>query len=440
MRLLSVSLVLVVAMPHFVEAQTVVSVAPTVETDPVVGGGDAADDVAIWRNPSNPGLSVVIGSDKRSGLAVYDLEGNQLQFLRDGKMNNVDLRNGFSLDGERVDLVAATNQSDDTIALYRLDPATRSLSPVSSIATGLDVYGTCMYVSPLTGSFFVFVDSRAGLVEQWELIDAGTGSIGGALVRSFSVGSETEGCVADDETADLYIAEEAVGIWKYGAEPGDGATRSLVDGTVPGGNLTADVEGLTLYYGSDGVGYLIADRVEPGEQHVRLVRARGDQRARRDVSDRGRKRNRRDLGHRRHRRDPGCAGRSLPAGSLRRSRRTERRRPPELQAGALANDRRRLLSAPAHRHRRQRHAPPSTERSRPVAARRAPGGSDRPGDLAALKPLDRSRAPKKEPASERTRRRANRKPIESQSTRAYRIGTTASTPQPAERRLIRFPR
>jgi 3-phytase len=258
MRLLSVSLVLVVAMPHFVEAQTVVSVAPTVETDPVVGGGDAADDVAIWRNPSNPGLSVVIGSDKRSGLAVYDLEGNQLQFLRDGRMNNVDLRNDFSLDGERVDLVAATNQSDDTIALYRLDPATRSLSPVSSIATGLDVYGTCMYVSPLTGSFFVFVDSRAGLVEQWELIDAGTGSIGGALVRSFSVGSETEGCVADDETADLYIAEEAVGIWKYGAEPGDGATRSLVDGTVPGGNLTADVEGLTLYYGSDGLGYLIA--------------------------------------------------------------------------------------------------------------------------------------------------------------------------------------
>jgi hypothetical protein len=132
------------------------------------------------------------------------------------------------------------------------------LSHVSSIVAGLEVYGTCLYVSPVTGSFFVFVDSRAGLVEQWELVDDGTGSIDGTLVRSFAVGSEAEGCVADDETAQLYIAEEAVGIWKYGAEPGAGATRSLVDGTAPNGHLTADVEGLTLYHASDGLGYLIA--------------------------------------------------------------------------------------------------------------------------------------------------------------------------------------
>ena len=41
------------------------------------------------------------------------------------------------------------------------------------------------------------------------------------LVRIFDVGGHTEGCVADDEYAVFYAAEEAVGIWKYGAEPGE---------------------------------------------------------------------------------------------------------------------------------------------------------------------------------------------------------------------------
>ena len=78
------------------------------------------------------------------------------------------------------------------------------------------------------------------------------------MVRAFSIGSQTEGCVADDESADLYISEENTGIWKYGAEPGDGTARTQVDTTGSGGHLTGEVEGLALYYGSGGAGYLIA--------------------------------------------------------------------------------------------------------------------------------------------------------------------------------------
>src|SRR5688572_22315589 len=59
------------------------------ETAPVPSGGDAADDPAIWVHPTDRDLSVVIGTDKESGLAVYDLAGNQLQFLPHGSINNV---------------------------------------------------------------------------------------------------------------------------------------------------------------------------------------------------------------------------------------------------------------------------------------------------------------------------------------------------------------
>ena len=78
-------------------------------------------------------------------------------------------------------------------------------------------------------------------------------------MRTFDVGSEQlEGCVADDELGRLYVGEEAAGIWRYGAEPGDGDAKTLVDTTGSGGHLVADVEGLTIAYGQGEEGHLVA--------------------------------------------------------------------------------------------------------------------------------------------------------------------------------------
>src|SRR5262249_44232403 len=81
-------------------ADSLESVFATVETDPVPQGGDAADDPAIWINPNDPAKSTIIGTDKMGGLAVYDLSGKQIQYLPDGRMDNVDLRDGFKLGGQ----------------------------------------------------------------------------------------------------------------------------------------------------------------------------------------------------------------------------------------------------------------------------------------------------------------------------------------------------
>ena len=98
------------------------SVAAAVETDPVPNGGDAADDPAIWVNTRDPSRSTVIGTDKEGGLAVYDLGGKQLQYLPHGRMNNVDLRDGFRLAGAEVTLGTASNRDTNTIAIYKVDP------------------------------------------------------------------------------------------------------------------------------------------------------------------------------------------------------------------------------------------------------------------------------------------------------------------------------
>jgi 3-phytase len=235
------------------------SVTAAVETEPVPNAGDAADDPAIWVDPDDPTRSTVIGTDKQGGLAVYDLGGKQLQYLADGQMNNVDLRDGFPLAGTNVTLVTAGRRDTNTIAIYKVDPASRRLQNVAArdIHPGFETYGSCMYRSKSTGRLYYVVNSKNGDVAQWELYDSG-GRVDAKEVRSFDVGSQVEGCVADDELGHLYVSEEEVGIWRYGAEPTDGTKRVMVDSTGSTGHLVADVEGLVIAYGRGGDGFLIA--------------------------------------------------------------------------------------------------------------------------------------------------------------------------------------
>jgi 3-phytase len=234
------------------------TITATVETDPVPNGGDAADDPAIWVNPGDPAQSTIIGTDKRGGLAVYDLGGKQIQYLPDGHMDNVDLRDGFKLGDQTVTVVTASNRQDNSIAIYKINSQTRMLENVAArkIKHNLAVYGMCMYNSPKTGKAYYFGTSKSGDIEQWELFDNG-GKIDAKKVRGIKLNSTVEGCVADDQLGHLYIAEEAIGIWKFGAEPDAGSERTQV-AKVGDGRLFADVEGLAIAYGKDGAGYLMA--------------------------------------------------------------------------------------------------------------------------------------------------------------------------------------
>jgi 3-phytase len=237
-------------------AHTVVAV---LETPPVDSSGDAADDPAIWVHPTDPLLSLVIGTDKDRGLHVYDLEGQLLQSLPDGRMNNVDLRDDFMLGGLAVTVVAASNRSNESIAFYLLNPATRRLTSAgTAVPTGLgDPDGLCMYRSAVTGAYFVFIaDSGAGAFQQWRLSDDG-GQLGATLVREFDVGHAAEGCAADDELGNLFVAEEGGALWRYSAEPAGGSTRTEIDRVNGPNGLRADLEGITIWYGAGSSGYLV---------------------------------------------------------------------------------------------------------------------------------------------------------------------------------------
>ncbi len=237
----------------------IATVFPVVESAPVDNPGDAADDPAIWVHPKDPSLSTVIGTEKQSGLFVYDLSGKVIQYLADGKMNNVDLRSGFLLNGKEVTLVTASNRTDKSLSIYAIDETTRKLVNVADGLqdTGMiDPYGSCMYKSN-DGAIYAIINDSDGNVKQWALRESRKGRVSAELMREFSVGSQTEGCVADDKRGVLFIGEEAVGVWKYGADPESGDAREAVVMAADDDALTPDVEGMSIYHGENGDGYLV---------------------------------------------------------------------------------------------------------------------------------------------------------------------------------------
>lgn len=228
------------------------------ETDTVASWFDAADDPAIWVHPTDPDKSKIICTDKKWGLRIYNLTGKEIDSYKVGKMNNVDIRYNFPLGNKKIDIVGCTNRSNNTISLYSISESGQ-LTNVngSSIKPNMaEVYGFSFYHSLRSGKYYALVLGKEGQFEQYELFGNGKGKVNGEMVRSFKLSSQAEGIVADDEYGSLYIAEEDVAIWKYSAEPvNDTGTRVGYPGD---GKLRADLEGLTMYYASNGRGYLLA--------------------------------------------------------------------------------------------------------------------------------------------------------------------------------------
>lgn len=236
----------------------------SIETTPVAHSGDAADDPALWRHPTDPSQSLLIGNDKGGALDVYNLDGSLQQRISGGFFGNVDVRTGLATANGVRDIAAVYRGG---LRIYAIDPDARELVQATDDITGSIPVpsggeGLCLYRSPVTSDLHAFVISRAGNVAQYQLGDAdGDDLVDAQLVRSWSMGSESEGCVADDENGALYIAEEDVALWRYGAEPTDGTTsddRTAVDRvTSAGGRLAADIEGVALARGPNGAGYLL---------------------------------------------------------------------------------------------------------------------------------------------------------------------------------------
>jgi 3-phytase len=131
-----------------------------------------------------------------------------------------------------------------------------------------------MYAAPGGGGHFVFVNNGDdGIYRQWRITAQGGRAVA-EQVREFTVGSQAEGCAADDETGALYIAEEAGGLWKYSARADGGAERQEIDRVDGPNGLEADIEGVSVWQGSGGRGFIVLSN--QGADNYAVYRREGD--------------------------------------------------------------------------------------------------------------------------------------------------------------------
>jgi myo-inositol-hexaphosphate 3-phosphohydrolase/phosphodiesterase/alkaline phosphatase D-like protein len=252
--------------------------------------GDS-DDPAIWVHPTDPSQSRVFATLKDGGLVSFNLQGEIIETYRpaafgDIRYNNVDLVYGFkgmSRMGEfRTDLAVVSDRKNDTLVILQINPETGEIHDVTSpemlkTVFGVDdgeatVYGLATYTSPVSGKSYVFVTQASGnKVAQIELIPQigptdkfyVTAEVVRILELPVPTGdpedSQSEGLVVDQELGLLYVSlENELGILRFSAEP-EGGDRFTVIQPVGADYLVPDIEGLSIYYGPNGTGYLIAN-------------------------------------------------------------------------------------------------------------------------------------------------------------------------------------
>jgi 3-phytase len=219
-------------------------VSAVVETDPVPSRADAADDAAIWIHPDDPGASLIVGTDKQSGLLVYGLDGSERQYLPVGHTNNVDLRTAPWGDSDRT-VVVASGRRPSELLILTLDHASGQLQLQKRHKVRLrEPYGICLYQDG-NQQPYVFLNSTEGTLIQYA-VDP---EYDITELRYTKIASQPEGCVADDDAGMLYIGEERRGIWRMSADPDDPMDPEMFD-AIGAGHLMPDIEGLALYNGS----------------------------------------------------------------------------------------------------------------------------------------------------------------------------------------------
>ena len=270
-----VAVLLIPAWAFTAWSQPVHTVKPVLATESVSAD---ADDPAIWVHPTDPTLSLLIGTNKakapEGGLALFDLNGRLLQTVEGiDRPNNVDVEYGMVLGGTKVDIVVCTERYKSRLRVFAVDPLDRRLTDVSCLE-GLTVFagqegemaacmGVALYRRPSDGAIFAIVSRKQGpsgaYLWQYRLSDDGNGRVRAHQVRQFgnvSAGGEIEAVAVDDELGYVYYADEGYGIRKYHADPEhpDAGTELCVfarDG------FTGDREGIAVYNAHDGTGLIV---------------------------------------------------------------------------------------------------------------------------------------------------------------------------------------
>ncbi len=294
-RLLILVLATWAQLPAYASARTNVGVKAVCETEAILrtdglNNEGQADDVAIWVHPTDPAKSRVIAAVKGAGVYVYDLQCKRLQTFNPLQnpnlpleyINNIDLRYDVRWGNKTVDLAVGSDEEARQMFFFTISPdgvvefvaSPMELKPANGLKAipKFVTHGMCMYKDLNDNTLYLISNQEdPGISVQWRVDADGSGKPTIQQVRQIFMGKKTitEACVADDEWAVIYITDEHNVIWKVPARPQrhprsgysnkvEEVGTKLMDSQIGGLYMRDSIEGMSIYYGPNGTGYLIA--------------------------------------------------------------------------------------------------------------------------------------------------------------------------------------
>ncbi len=229
----------------------------SVRTEGVAGSTPAS--IAFWVSPARPTELRLIAANGEGGLLVYAQNGARLSQFLGIQAGLVDVLPAFQ-DGEP--LVLAYDQQHSRLQAFVLDSGGENLQPVpvQDIDIADELVGLCSARSRLSGNTYVYGITDAGMLLHWELY-RNDDQLAAQHLRSVPVGKGSGFCAVDPLTSMLYFGDEAMGIWRLGAEPESDPTREAIDLVEPWGRLVEEVKGIGIYPVTQQLSYLLATDV-----------------------------------------------------------------------------------------------------------------------------------------------------------------------------------
>ncbi len=241
------------------------------------------DDPAIWIHPTDPSLSIIIGTDKggntgKGGLYVFDMNGkidHKRSVTNLQRPNNVDIAYGLDINGVKTDIAVCTERNTNSIRVFSLPDM------IAIDGGGIAVFdddtlrapmGIALYKDAKTNNIYAIVGRKTGPSEgylyQYILGADATGVVRGSLQRKFgkfSGNKEIEAILVDNELGYVYCSDEGVGVRKYYAHPDSSQTELALFATE---GIAEDHEGLSIYKANDGTGYILLSDQQANQFHI----------------------------------------------------------------------------------------------------------------------------------------------------------------------------
>lgn len=266
---------------------------PALATAPVA---DNPDDPAVWVHPTDPELSLIVGTNKvaapSGALVVYGLDGQIRQTISGlDRPNNVDIEYGLMVSGLSTDVAVTTERMQHRLRIFRIPRDGGPLTDITSTggaavlageaAERAEPMGIALYRRPRDGAVFAIISPKVGPKQgylwQYRLEDDGSGRVRTVPVRrfgSYSGRKEIEAIAVDDALGYVYYADEGNGIHKWHADPDHpDAGRELAHfGRT---EFAGDHEGIAVYALPDGTGYIVCTDQIDGNSHYHVYRREG---------------------------------------------------------------------------------------------------------------------------------------------------------------------